>query len=1138
MPTNRTVNWDLSQDPRLTTLKAALKGGVKESVYVTSKLQAWADSTRHNRLFLELAQVVAPIQQPLKFKTPLTGLTYNTQVAKFAAILIRRYEKDGAVVIDECQVAALDSNHNVVTDALGSLSGWTMGIPHMFNSLPDDPAKPTFVPLTWVDEGEYTTETGTINIEGTTFPYVLHEAAVKFTVKMNGQVVYTTDPDVGTGPPDKEIRKLIQRQMTVDPETGETTVVDKVHVYQLWGLTSQPLTNGTAVEFLFNGAHDWEVNKVPLYHMQGYNLIKGYFPNLNLPDIPGDATGLDEIILCVHPQSMLGFDGLALPTDTFQSTLSLPLFAQTVNQLSIQGTVANAQYRAVEGETVSAWKDLNVPHTFTQDLSMKALEVQVQLVQSGQIYFGFTADVTERDRFQDYTPPPNEMGGLPPADWKEPTYEYRASVNSPYIQRHPDMNATMTGIKAFDATGNPATVQRYGDYLLFGGSGPWTVYFQRLGGALMVPTITRSSFELFVAAHPLSVIPAWGAAERYERGRNVVTPSYTVMLGNIDVSEHLVEFSPDSVTLAGPASNLQSLPENVSRVNVTSGVLPITAGVTVRVDTQPYANGRKIQLSYIPVSRFLDVDLNAINLPESQATTEEDHVLQIMQLALKDPGGEHIKKTAGVQFRKLDFWTQEPPHGPGLVIEEVYSRYWNTQMGSSLSEIRSLLNANMLDMFDLPNGDVLISTLVPSPEKDLKEILNSTGTVKYNTDQQGNFINDPRLDVTSITLAFDEGFSRIEVEGFSNEVLLDATETFATFVQNQKDTKEYYIYVPGYTGNSDFTGNKFYFTTFRKNFAEAMVYPKLWFTQANMDFADNNLVQIVNVSHSWGSLGSGWASVERKGLIRMTGNEILASTNPHWAKLKEPNPEYENKPHLVEFLDRFLTPSGDPIFSSPAARLEHPLAVGVDLRVVGDWVSSKEVWFKAKVGAPDEATLKVHPLVGEVNTQFAPNWFPPNYMNLVLYKYENLKPRKAKRIQNQYIARIGQNYAVQVPNFPDNRITPAMYNVNEKLSAQQLATYLTLREILGSRTVQLSYAGTHTFTPNQFVAIARRPENGVGHPVEKYDILLVLEIPSADARVGSEAWTRVRCAYVGCLDVNDPDNPEFDMPVGWGVSWE
>ena len=214
----------------------------------------------------------------------------------------------------------------------------------------------------------------------------------------------------------------------------------------------------------------------------------------------------------------------------------------------------------------------------------------------------------------------------------------------------------------------------------------------------------------------------------------------------------------------------------------------------MRAETRPHANGRVVTFRVMLNSEFYDVDLSRANLESESVPSSEDSYVKTV---LERSGYQgQLQVAAGIQWRDTAFWQAPIPAGPGMELSEVESRYQNTQNASTLGTIKMVLQANMLDLYDLPNGDLMVDTLLPTPEKSLPDLLKDAGLVYCSSG--GQYVNDPRITITQVSLALDDGFAETEIEGFSNEVNLGIGKGLASFVQNNVQNTFLEFSVGGY----------------------------------------------------------------------------------------------------------------------------------------------------------------------------------------------------------------------------------------------------------------------------------------------------------------------------------------------------
>jgi hypothetical protein len=733
------------------------------------------------------------------------------------------------------------------------------------------------------------------------------------------------------------------------------------------------------------------------------------------------------------------------------------------------------------------------------------------------------------------------VGGAPqghaPYDWRLPALRYRALANSNVMRRHPLMAASAGSIYAYQqGTGSNHRVRSYGDYLfveLPASGAPFMFYWGptvTVAGATLDPagsgaawTVLPASEAEFAAARSSGTTGAWSGVETYREDRNLVAPSFRVLSDNADMSAYLQEFSSDGVTLVGPPSLAEFLGDVGLQVRVLAGQTPLLSGRLVRADLRPYANVRRLSLSLVPESRYFDIDLSDLDLTQEEGLPSSE--LAYITTVLRASGFRNqILQTQHARWRPISFWTQVPPAGPGFDTDEQREVYWNTSLGSTFGVVQGVANANMLEVFDLPNGDLLLDQIVPFADLTLQQLLTTslpqmggspeTALVRvYGQDAQGNYTPDPRLDIGGISLALDEGFAEIEVEAFSNTVSADVIETWAPFVQGLEspatETPYFDASLPAFTrdsstvrGDNAWNDTPWKFRKAQDQVPKDTFVPRHWFEDKEMSLGSSAIT--ATTRDTWG-LGSRW--VNSKGLLLAPLNQRLSE------------PELSQQ---AGFLG--INPSD-------------VVAYGFSASATGTWTAGATWRFTVKVPMLDSGSIKITPMLGKFTPEFGPRWLP-NLEELV-QAARTAKPRKARRVQNQLVAQIGAAGAVNVPAQVLNLSFEgrAYYDAFENAAANHLATWLTAKEALRSRQVELRFAGAHVWGPNSFVAIARRPEGGAGTPVQVVDVLLVLEPPLLSGRVNGEVWSSVRCGYVGAFDLVD-GTATFDMPLSWGSVWD
>lgn len=862
-------------------------------------------------------------------------------------------------------------------------------------------------------------------------------------------------------------------------------------------------------------------------------------------------------------------------------------FASGFTWMNLEGPDLSVQFEG-EGPTYSEGdlpQDLADEEVMAERTTPWTLNFDAQFSHSGQIFQAARLDMESADVFMGFTPyiteaPPGEF----PHNWVNHDYAYRAFTTARAIPRHPLMPANHEGITAYTMQGTFVNISKCGDYLLFGvnedGSmasftGPVQVYFNSLGtegphgpgGTARPAEVSVNILQNFMQGE---LKPAsWQAVERWNEHRNIVRPEFTVHAGSdfrtvedvqgINLSSNLVEFNQGSITLYGPGNFWSAIPQQgdfPTYIKIRSQNVPVAAGIVTSIQNTPYANGKGITINTATLSEFHNVDLGVINRMDMHLAPDEGEFFALMMRRSGFPGDVYLGRGIygePIAFRDTSFWGSTPAEGgPGFLEEEFLPIYQNNTSGSSMDEIRNILYANMLDIYDLPSGDVLIEPILPIPDVPIQDVF-AYHSIHYGVDSGGNWTNDARIDVREVRLALDETFSEVEIEGASNEVAVDIRPMKAPFVWgNPLQEREYMDRSTGsgwVSGSNSSDPERHWFN-----------YPEL---DDNMPFGDRYTALTDPTADPPGDPnhgpwlfarqepGSGAAQMEimaerwfeefdslnlASSAIKVTklegGNRNVTSrgflVRPPSAFEGEYSPGVSWTDHIVNTLQGARPSESEPF------TVNDNIVFGIWARATGPWYSRATFRFEVDVPRIDDATLQVVPMLGKMDDLFFPRWFP--VLGEKIAELRDKKPRKAQRVQTPYIAAIGHQFATQMYALDgDLSIYDAASHKNT--AANQLATWLSAREFLRTRKVTIAFAGSTHWSPNQFIAIARRPAEGPGHPPTVYDLLLINSASTPDAKVGEEAWVTVECAFVATVDTAS-QRVNFDMPVGWGSVWE
>lgn len=158
------------------------------------------------------------------------------------------------------------------------------------------------------------------------------------------------------------------------------------------------------------------------------------------------------------------------------------------------------------------------------------------------------------------------------------------------------------------------------------------------------------------------------------------------------------------------------------------------------------------------------------------------------------------------------------------------------------------------------------------------------------------------------------------------------------------------------------------------------------------------------------------------------------------------------------------------------------------------------------------------PLIGLPDGRWFPNWAKNAYQEILQAK-DNLGV-EAKVIDNPFIVSLFNYKQPEPSDFTNTQDYKAAvkYNSYNKDLHTIVASGLTLREWLKSRSVTLQYAGNPNWYPYQFIAIAKPPV--IGSTITEYEYFYTLGPQTTSINVGGEVSTEVSAAYVGSSSGN------------------
>lgn len=740
---------------------------------------------------------------------------------------------------------------------------------------------------------------------------------------------------------------------------------------------------------------------------------------------------------------------------------------------------------------------------------------------------------------------------LYPEDWLYPDCRWRAHTVYQEVIRHPLMPFGFSGIQVVDAWGQPVSVKQYEDIVLIieGGEPPYTVYFQPAfaqdpsSSALPSGVPSKSLDELLRQSTP------WFGLEEYKGNptASYIIGAYNVFVGGvpvygvgdqayarrdnpnpIDVTKYVTSIRNQEITLYVPMGHLDTVFTLSPRiVSIVRNAEYVDYGVITQVLIEPVGTYKRITLRYVKIDEFYDLDVKELDsgefllrsLIDPKQNPTEDWILYKILRAAGVPGTH----TMDGRMRYALFWTAPPPLGPGLPEEEALVRYLNSISGSLFDSIRALAEANLLRAWSKPDGGLHFEPIAPFYGLTIDKFFDGTIPVLFFcVDPSGNYILDPKLEIQSFTLDTGNIFSEIEVEGYSNSVVADFRQTYATFVTASGQQRDYvevdsglwgnaYAAFEGYVNSQKINGQfddpdqvhpngatGFRFRVMENGVPKAKYYPVLWARAKEVD-----PYSITNFSYDSGD-ANWW--VQFRYVVDVDMKDTLA-----------------NKLGVDSLAEELISRGLDSAKTNAEKRKA----------IAGFWATPERNLVGACLGDPifrmrwkvvdiDTATLAVKPLRAKSDPLYAPFWFPNFYEDFVV-RYKNLQARGVKVVQNPFVTEISApDFAVQIDQWShrqeewNNRTYGEMLYTTTDANAKHLATWLTFEEFLKSRRARLRYYGnlspSMNLRPRGFVAVAVKPKEG--SRVEKYDLFWLGDSINLNMEVGKELFVEADAYFI------------------------
>jgi hypothetical protein len=707
------------------------------------------------------------------------------------------------------------------------------------------------------------------------------------------------------------------------------------------------------------------------------------------------------------------------------------------------------------------------------------------------------------------------VSDFPYWNWASPRHSYRAATKFNVVTRHHLMPRDLNDLVITDFTGQRVTFSTYEDRIVINGTPPFFVYFNPEPGQNPVPL-------------SLPVVGEWSAVQKQLplAGFEPENGKWIVKLGGYgerdterakerrdatapyDASDYLTRISGDSVELVVPHSVSQNVLSNLTYpvyigYSLGASENPVKYAYVTHTRLEAGQSTLKVTLNLAEPKSFFNVDISALEkgnaLPRftSNNPTELDWVRWLYKLS-----GMYglLSMEPGLGFKPLSFWTDLYPDGPGMPEAEMWDRFLNLNLTSTIGEIENLLQANLCTSVERPDGGLHIVSLVPNANLTPAQFFEPSARVLfYCVNPDGvTYQRDPKLHIEALEVSVDNTFAVIEVEGYSNTVQGNLKKDYATFVQGGKETKvlevdaglwdnDKYRFESMWNTMKDADGNfddpsaleraldfnkpGFRFTKLVNGVPKRVYYPEVWYRRLGMRGDDPNNLEVTTGDANYRFY------LEKFLFGTLTDSAANAlDVDTHYNALPEIDRPANKKQALIGFR-----------------------GWGYAANICGSLFGDPFYRIRLKAPEIDTATLKIAPLVGKPSDDFAPKWFPNFYSK---YIQPNLAayPRKVKRVQNPFVGEM----ATPKHLMAHAQAWATQYKSPESL-ASHLATWLTFMEFLKTRRTTISYAGYAPWMNMQIIAVAVKPLAGTR--VQFYDFYL-LDNVNPEVNVGGEIWTR------------------------------
>ncbi|WP_155299040.1 hypothetical protein [Deinococcus kurensis] len=586
-----------------------------------------------------------------------------------------------------------------------------------------------------------------------------------------------------------------------------------------------------------------------------------------------------------------------------------------------------------------------------------------------------------------------------------------------------------------------------------------------------------------------------GGAQARGFGQSYV-PDLRATVDGVDVS-HLIASVSDGTLVLGIPDGQTVAARAGSRVLVTLDGETVDSGFVVSARRPGSLSGTRLELGFLRSGQLLGARSvyfpGGVNARDTTATVDtgtkslvtvglgaqdnptptlpfSDEGGFIAHVLANSPGQSQLLLDTRREFRSLDFWTDGADTvtgigGLGFTEMSDWTQHYGDRSDAGLDVIEQVCAANMLSVFPLEDGNLLVSDLIPAPDKALHDLIDdssgsSSAYLRFH-DDGGFFVPDYRLSVPERSLNLADTSCFVEVTGTSgpSQVNRDvpAAPAYVRFEKNMSPTKQGRVNFSNWSFLNAGGGSK---------------------GSNTFDFCDAQGNPIAlrigseHVAHAVTSQRGQWD-------VRF---EFIKGTLAY--------EDVDNDGNEVGDNDDVTGYTGVSVIYTLTDRTSD-VHIDLTFMVTGEYLV--------------HGTWETLELRGKPNEAFVPKWFP-----------DLLTSAGDVRRRFGFEPRTEQNpFVVSLKSWPA-AASAAEQRLNELLP-DRVATGLTLREALSTRVTQLSYCGNAQWVPNQFVAVAKPPVGGIGARITHWDVFLTVDCGSISAEVGGEINHSVQVAFLGTV---------------------